>query len=198
MLAKKNKQHQSLLYTITIELLNGKMLVYRVDEYSMEELEEWLRARTNGQTEYANDFLCVYAIPDRISFVRIESIVRIVFCWDAINTVEGPQEYHDHFGVASKFEDELSIPPVIILLKNSGVVEFPDADPDDDFLGIDEESFSNDNFLKGGFITLSDEDGEQNYIPVVNIDCMEVDRAFIYPDNIWKEMKKMRKVEDKN
>ena len=51
-------------------------------------------------------------------------------------------------------------------------------------------------FLKGGFISLPDEDGEQNYIPVINIDCLEVARAFIYPDDMWEEMENMRKIED--
>ncbi len=73
---------------------------------------------------------------------------------------------------------------------------FSDLDPNSDFLGINEESFSNDQFLKGGFISLPDEDGEQNYIPVKNIDCLEVDRAFIYPDDIWEEMERIRYIEN--
>lgn len=95
------------------------------------------------------------------------------------------------------FEEELLIPAVIILLRSDPrPLIFYDVDPDSNFLGISEESFSNSHFLKGGFISLPDEDGEQNYIPVTNIDCLEVDRAFIYPDDMWEEMENMRKIEN--
>ena len=57
-------------------------------------------------------------------------------------------------------------------------------------------SFSHEHFAKGGFISLPDEDGEQNYIPVTNIDCLELDRAFIYPDETWEDLENMRRLED--
>ncbi|MBC7627892.1 MAG: hypothetical protein H7254_11465, partial [Ferruginibacter sp.] len=41
--------------------------------------------------------------------------------------------------------------------------------------------------LISGFISLPDEDGEQNYIPVTNIDCLETARVFIYSDEAWEE-----------
>lgn len=194
---KKYLEHHIQIHTLRIELLNGKVLFYNIDAYRKEELENWLQERTNDLMEFSNDFVSFYASPDRIAFIRINAIRRLIFCWDAINTLKDSWEYHDHFEVTTKFEDELLIPPVIILLRSdTQPLVFSDVDPDNDFLGIDENSFSNDNFLKGGFISLSDEDGEQNYIPVRNIDCLEVSRAFIYTDDMWEDMERMRDAEN--
>ena len=166
-------------------------------QYRKEELETWLQARTDDLMEFSDHFLSVYASPDRMAFIRIAAIKRLIFCWDAAVTVPEPWQYNDHFEVTSKFEDELLIPEVIILLRNDPQpLIFSDIDPDNIYLGISEESFSNDHFLKGGFISLPDEDGEQNYIPVTNIDCLELARAFIYPDDMWEEMENMRRLED--
>ena len=132
-----------------------------------------------------------------MAFVRISAIRRLIFCRDAAVTIPEPSQYHDHFKVTSTFEDELLIPAVIILLRSDiKPLVFSDVDPDSNFLCVDEQSFSQVHFLKGGFISLPDEDGEQNYIPVINIDCLEVARAFIYPDHMWEEMENMRKTED--
>jgi hypothetical protein len=42
----------------------------------------------------------------------------------------------------------------------------------------------------GGFITLTDEDGERNFIPVSNISCIEATRKLIYSDEVWEELKR--------
>lgn len=195
--SKKFMDEHVLLHTLRIELMNGKVLLYIIDAYRKEELENWLQARTDDLMEFSDDFLSFYAIPGRMAFVRISAIKRLIFCWDAAVTVPEPSQYHDHFEVTNTFEGELLIPAVIILLRSDPqALIFSDVDPDDVFLGIDEQSFSQDHFLKGGFISLPDEDGEQNYIPVTNIDCLEVARAFIYPDDMWEEMENMRKTED--
>jgi hypothetical protein len=194
---KKYMDEHVLLHTLRIELMNEKVLAYNIDAYRKEELENWLQARTNDLMEFSDPFVSFYACPDRMVFIRIAAIKRLIFCWDAIATVLDPLQYHDHFEVTEKFEDELLIPEIIILLRNDPLpFTFSDIHPGDIFLGINEVSFSNDHFLKGGFISLPDEDGEQNYIPVTNIDCIELRRAFIYPDQIWEEMEEMRKMED--
>lgn len=74
--------------------------------------------------------------------------------------------------VKVKEEEQLMIPNLIIKLRGS--VEpliYSDLAKEHDFLGIDEESFQNRHFRKGGFLTVQDGDGEQNYIPVINIEC---------------------------
>ncbi|MEO6733047.1 MAG: hypothetical protein ABIN01_17620 [Ferruginibacter sp.] len=187
-----------LLHTLRIELMNGKVLFYNIDAYRKEELEEWLQARTNDLMEFSNNFLSFYAIPDRMVFVRISAIKRLIFLWDAAaDVLSEPSQYHDNFEVAEIIDGELLLPAVIILLRSDPQpLIFSDLDPEGDFPGIGEESFSNDHFLKGGFISLPDEDGEQNYIPVTNIDCLEMARAFVYPDDTWEEMENMRRMED--
>ena len=194
---KKYVDEHLLLHTLRIELMNGKVLLYNIDAHRKEELENWLQTRTDDSIEFSDDFISFYASPNRMAFIRIAAIKRLIFCWDAAANISGPVTYHDNFDVTSTFEDELLIPEVIILLRHDPEpIVFSDIDPDDTYLGIDEQSFSNNHFLKGGFISLPDEDGEQNYIPVTNIDCLEVGRAFIYPDEMWEEMENMRKMED--
>jgi hypothetical protein len=197
MVSKKFREEHLLLHTLRIELMNGRVLLYRIDARIKQELEQWLQIRTDDLVEFSDVFLSFYANSGRMVFIRVSAIQRLIFCWDTAATVADPQEYHDHFEVTSKSENELLIPAVIILLRNnSEPLVFSDADPENDFLGIDEESFSNEHFLKGGFLSLPDMDGEQNYIPVINIDCLEADRAFIYPDDMWEEMERMRDIEN--
>ena len=194
---KKYMDEHVLVHTLRIELLNGRVLRYNVDAYRKEEIENWLQARSNDLMEFSNEFISFYAVPDRMAFVRIAAIKRLILCWDAAATVSDPWEYQDHFEVTETIEDELLIPEIIILLRNDPVpLIFTDINPDSHFLGYDEQSLSNDHFLKGGFISLTDEDGEQNYIPVINIDCLEVDRRFIYPDEVWDELENMRDIEN--
>ncbi len=194
---KKYMDEHVLEHTLRIELMNGKVLLYSLDAYRKEELEDWLQPRTNDLMEFSSAFISFYARPNRMAFVRISAIKRLIFCWDAAVTVQEPSYYHDHFEVVEKFEDELLIPDVIILFRQNLVaLSFSEFDPDSNFFGINQESFDNNHFLNGGFISLPDEDGEQNYIPVTNIECLEVARALIYPDDMWEQMENLRKIED--
>lgn len=193
---KKYIDEHLLFHTLRIELMNGKVLRYNIHAYQKEELENWLQARTNDLIESSNEFLSFYAMPERMAFLRVKAIKRLIFCWDPAVTVPDPSEYYDNFEVNSLGEEELPIPEVIILLRSDPQPLVYSFLSPDFYLGINEDSFSNDHFLKGGFISLPDEDGEQNYIPVTNIDCLEVTRAFVYPDEIWEDMENMRRMED--
>lgn len=196
---KKYIDEHMLVHTLRIELMNGKVLHYNIPAYQKEELENWLHARKNDLMEFSNEFVSFYALPERMAFIRITAIKRMIFCWDPVATVADPLQYHDHFEVNSSIEEELPIPAVIVLLRSDPeALVFDEISPNSLYLGIDEESFVNEHFLKGGFISLPDEDGEENYIPVVNIDCLEVARAVIYPDDIWEDMENMRTQEDNN
>lgn len=181
----------NLKHTIRIELIRGEELLFNVDFETKEEFENFLAYHTDDLNEHSRNFISFYAIPDRMVFVRIRSIKRIIFCWDVPPLMEIPMIYQDNFGLASDFDGELLIPSAIFLLKHcKEPLVFDDLDPEDDFLNLDEESFENPHFLKGGFISMPDEDGEQNYIPVANIEYFEVDRCQIYPDQVWEEMNK--------
>lgn len=194
---KKYIEHHVQLHTLRVELMNGKVLLYRIDADRKEALENWMNSSTDDLMESTNEFISFYASPDRMVFIRISAIKRLIFCWDAAMLISNPWQYNDNFGVASDFEGELLIPSAIVLLHGIENALIFDADPDEDFPGIDEESFSYPNFLRNGFITLPDEDGEQNYIPVCNIDCLELKRAFIYPDDMWRDMEKQRDLDNR-
>lgn len=194
---KKYLEHHVQVHTLRFEMIGGKVLLYTIDANAKEELENWLQHRTNDLAEFSSTFLSFYASPDRMVFMRIAAIGRLIFCWDAAALVTDPCVYHDNFKCSEKEEDELFIPEIIILLH--GITEpllFSNLNPEEDFLGFDEQSFDNEHFLKGGFISLPDEDGEQNYIPVTNIDCLETARVFIYSDEAWEEMERRREIEN--
>lgn len=190
-------EHHLQIHTLRIELINGRVLLYNIDATRKEELEDFLNHRTDDLLEFSTPFLSFYASPDRMVFIRISAIGRLIFCWDAAEAIETQHSYHDHFKVTSTFEGDLIIPDALFLLK--GLQEplvFSDLDEEGNFLGISEVSFTNRHFLKGGFIALPDEDGEQNYIPACNIQCLEVKRALIYPDDMWKEMEQQRDLDN--
>lgn len=184
-------EEYNLKHTLRIELIRGEELLFNVDFETVEEFENFLTHYTDDLNDHSRNFISFYAIPDRMVFVRIRSIKRIIFCWDVPQSLEATMIYRDNFGYASEFEGELLISSAIFLIRGcKEPLVFDDLDPEADFLNLSEESFENPHFLKGGFIALPDEDGEQNYIPVANIEYMEVDRSLIYPDQIWEEMNK--------
>lgn len=181
----------NLSHSLRIEMIRGGALLFNVDFDTVKEFENFLLYQTDDLNDSSRNFISFYAIPDRMVFVRIRSIKRIIFCWDPQVGLEEPNFYQDNFGLASYFEDELLIPSAIFLIRGcKEPIVFNDLDPEGDFLNLSEESFENPHFLRGGFISLPDEDGEQNYIPVANIEYMEVDRCQIYPDQVWEEMNK--------
>jgi len=91
----------------------------------------------------------------------------------------------------------LIIPQLILQLRGCyEPLTYHDLDSDTDLLNIDKESFTNVHYLNSGFLTVPDEDGEQNYIPISNIECMEVSRVFIYADDIWHRIKDSEEIMD--
>jgi len=182
-------EENNLMHTLRIELVRGEELFFNVDFKTVNELEAILYHYTDDHNEHAKYFISFHAIPDRMIFVKIRSIKRITFRWDVPQALENQMEYIDNFGLSSHFEGEPLIPSAILLLRGSkDPVVYEDLDPEEDFLNINEDSFENPHYLKGGFIGLPDEDGEQNYIPVINLEYMEVDRCLIYPDQVWEAM----------
>lgn len=181
--------HHIKLHTLRIELIDGKTLLYRISATVKEELANWMDNSVGELMGMHKVFLTFYSSSDRMVFIRISSIKRFIFCWDIIGQSEEIQKYHDNFLVAFKDDEELIIPEVIVKLKNcTEPLIYEGLNPHADFLGIDEESFTNTHFLEGGFLKVQDEDAEYNYIPITNIECIEAKRAFIYPDDMWQEM----------
>ncbi|MEO6000799.1 MAG: hypothetical protein ABIN89_28380 [Chitinophagaceae bacterium] len=190
---KKYLEHHIKVHTLRIELMDGKILLYKISADVKEDLEKWLTVNVSDLIGSHNVFLSFYSVSDRMVFIKIRSIKRIMFCWDVITQLAEVSSYRDNFGVTFEDEEDTIIPRLIIQLRNnSEPLVYEDLDPNSDFLGIDEQSFQNMHFLKGGFLTVKDEDGEQNYIPMINIECIEVERVYIFPDDMWEEMQNMR------
>jgi len=194
---KKYLEHHIKVHTLRIELMDGKILLYKISADVKEDLEKWLTVKVSDLIESHNVFLSFYSVSDRMVFIKISSIKRIIFSWDVITQLAEVSSYRDNFGVTFKDEEDTIIPRLIIQLRNNPEpLVFEDLDPASDFLGIDEQSFQNTHFLNGGFLTVKDEDGEQNYIPMINIECIEVERVYIFPDDMGEEMQNMRNSRD--
>ncbi len=48
--------------------------------------------------------------------------------------------------------------------------------------------------MKNGFLCFIDEDGEKNYLPLINIVCIDVKRDLIYNDEMWNEIQKEKEL----
>lgn len=186
--------HHVKLHTLRIELIDGKVLLYGIDPTVKDNLENWLKNNLDDFMEMHRLFLSFHTFSDRMVFIRITSIKRLIFCWSILDQVQDPFRYHDNFSVTFKDEEDLIIPELIVKMKNCDEpIIYEGLDPSADFLGIDEETFKNIHFLKGGFLKVEDEDGEDNYIPIANIDCIEAKRVLIYPEDMWQDMQVVKR-----
>ena len=177
------------IHTLRIELIDEKILLYKISPQVKDELEKCLFNRADDMMEGNNMFVSFHTEADRFVFVKISCIKKIIFCWDIISAGQEYLIYQDNFDVVINDEEDPIISELIIKIRNSNEpAVFDNLDPDADLLGIDENSFKNIHFLKGGFLTVKDEDGDQTFVPIVNIECIEVNRVFVYPDDIWQEM----------
>jgi hypothetical protein len=129
-------------------------------------------------------------------FIRTKTIKSITIRWDIPS--EEDLSYIDNFKVSSKEGDVLLVPSIIIKMRNvkSPITFDTDSDENPSLL-INEDILSQKPFLRRGFIPIIDENGETNYIPVCNIECIELKREFVYPDEIWAELQKTRDLDDR-
>ncbi|MCX6249827.1 MAG: hypothetical protein NTX61_03650 [Bacteroidetes bacterium] len=184
-----------MIHTLRIDLMDGTFLSYNIDAYEKEDLEKYLEYRTDFSHDSETTFIQVLTIEERVVFIRIKAIKRLIFCSDPPARIK-EVKYHDNFQVITSDENEIIIPDIIIKFKDSSEpLCYSDLDPETDYILLDEEAFSNKPFRKTGFISINDEDGEQNYIPVVNITCMEFKRELIFSDEIWKSMEHSKDID---
>jgi hypothetical protein len=183
-------------HTFLIELMDGTQLGYNIDPNEKEDLERFLQYRVEESHDSKSKYMQFFTIEDRVVIIKIKVIKRLVFCFDLpVNVSE--VRYIDNFKVAKTFENKLFIPDIIIKLRSvSEPLCYSDLDPESDFLILDDCSFSNKPFRKTGFITINDEDGEQNYIPVVNVECLETKRELIYSDEEWESLKQSKDLDN--
>jgi hypothetical protein len=176
--------------------MDDTQLGYNIDPKEKEDLERFLQYRAEESSDSKSKFIQFVTIENRVVMIKIKSIKRLVFCFDLPIDLSDIR-YIDNFKVTKTFENEFFIPDIIIKLR--GVSEplcYSDLSPESDFLILDDCILSNKPFRKTGFITVNDEDGEQNYIPVVNVECLETKRELIYSDEEWESMKQSKDLDN--
>jgi hypothetical protein len=46
------------------------------------------------------------------------------------------------------------------------------------------------------FLSFADADGENNYIPVENVVCLDVTRRLVFDNEVWDEMERGRRLNE--
>jgi hypothetical protein len=186
------------VYTLRVELADGKILRYRIDAENKNDLIERFRERSDGDSEISRlQFLWFETSHKRRVMINTDSVVRTTFCFDAAAVVKKPESYYDNFGVVTKetsLEDletkdgdirlhvvhEEYIPSAIIYHKGkapegdhyyTNPMKYDDLQ-DGELDGLDLE-------LEGEyplrqFIGLMDEDGEHSFISISQVVVLEV------------------------
>jgi hypothetical protein len=195
---KESEFDKSVVYTLRIELVNGRVLLYGIDTQSKQELIETLRDHA-GHEENENPlaFILFETSDKRQVLVNIESVVRITFCFDYAETVKNPRKYYDNFGILDSAGVELEerqpkngelemhvvqeeyIPDGIVLHKGPASVDLYFTNPIV-YNSLDEEALAGLDIEAEGafplrqFINLTDDEGEETFIPMNQIIVLEV------------------------
>jgi len=83
------------------------------------------------------------------------------------------------------------IPDAIVLVDNEQEPYlYYSLDEEQDYIQINNKTGFNSVALEGRFISFADENGEENYIPVENIVCLDVSRRLVYNDQEWEEIER--------
>jgi hypothetical protein len=200
---KESEFDKLVSYTLRVELLHGKVLLYSIDTENKHYLMNKLRVNSEG--EEGNDllhFLWFETSLNRMVLINTKVIARITFCFDYAEYIVNPKEYRDNFNVVEKdtlieekktnegearlyFLEEQYLPQAIVY--HSG--KAPDDNYNDNPLLYSELSSgcltSFDLELEGDlpfrqFLALIDNDGEESFIPLEHVVVMEFDKNLIY------------------
>ena len=191
-------------HTLRIELLNGMVLIYRVGTAEKQRLIGQLRNHSEGGELYkALQFLYFQTSLQRNVMISAADIVRVIFCYDAVEEVIDPNAYYDNFKVLEKDTNlveestpegkvallvvtEEFLPSAIIFHKGEAADDGYDSNP---LLYYDLEPGCLDTFNLElddyhlpvrQFINLMDMDGEANFIALSHVTVMEFEDALLY------------------
>ncbi len=199
---KETEFDKLVIYTLRIELLNGKVLLFPIDTDNKQKLIN--RFRESAEGDITNDrlkFIWFETPSNRMVIVNTDSIVQVTFCFDYASGVINPYAYRDNFNVIVKdtrveekttkegeiqlhVEEEKYLPQAIIYHKG----KVPDDSYNINPLQYSELSegclFSFDEELEGNlplrqFLNLIDNDGEESFIALDQIIAMELDKSLI-------------------
>jgi hypothetical protein len=181
---KESEFDKRVVYTVRIELLNGKVLQYSIDTENKQYLINKLRINSDGV--YEDDrlsFLWFETTYSRQVIVNTNSIARIIFCFDYSLIVVDQEGYCDNFNVL----DQEYLPQAIIYLKGSA----PEGHHQNIpllYSSLEEGCLASFDFELDGdqrlrqFINLIDEDGEETFILLEQIIVMEFDQNLMYAE----------------
>jgi hypothetical protein len=186
-------------HSLRIELLNGKVLIYNIDIKDKQYLINKLRANADGNEDNIPlKFLWFETSLNRSVIINSDSLASITFCFDA-GVVNSNSNYVDNFEVVysedehdeeieedadEKKENDIFLPQVIVYLKGQN--------PEDDY---NKNPRTYDSLAPGAlaafnleldgdcpfrqFINLTDDDGEEVFLPLEQIMVMEFDSALM-------------------
>jgi hypothetical protein len=185
------------VYTLRVELLDGKILLYRIDAVDKQNLMQGL-SYAGSDEKRPLKFLLFETYPERQVVINVDSIARVTFCYDPVHGLATPgDKYHDNFDAVHK-ETSLENMPVEGDEERMHVVQeeyIPDGiiyhkgtcpkgdhfytNPmlyssldDGELAGLDAELNGEEPLRQ--FINLTDVDGEESFIPMNQIVVMEV------------------------
>lgn len=100
------------IHTIRIELKTGRVLIYRIDGRRKAELEEWMRSSSDPElVSFISPFLSFYSDYDRMTFVRVAAIKRVIFMWDPVYGFEDADTYSDPFDLVKGVDKTIEASP---------------------------------------------------------------------------------------
>lgn len=197
---------ENVVYTLRVELLNGKVVVYPVDTENKQYLIKKLRAKSDGieETEPLH-FIWFETSLNRMVIINIHSIARVTFCFDFALQLEEPHSYFDNFNIVQKetaleeketkngevrlyvIEDEF-LPQAIIYHIGKAPDDLYDDNPSI-YSELEKGCLAGLNIeLEGDvpfrqFINVIDDDGEETFIPLKQIAIMEFDCNLIFEED---------------
>jgi hypothetical protein len=196
---------KNVIYTLRIELLTGKVLLYPINIDNKKYLIEKLRANSDGIGEKEPIvFLWFETSPNRMVIIDINSISRITFCFDLAFQVKNTNSYFDNFKMleteTSLVEKETEegkvglhviedqyLPQAIICHSGKAPEDLYDDNPLT-YSQLNKACLAGLNIeLEGDvplrqFLYLIDNDGEETFIPFRQITLMEFDCDLLFDE----------------
>lgn len=200
-------------YTLRVELLNGKVLIYRIDTENKQYLINKLGTHSEGYEGNSSlPFLWFETSLKRQVIINAKEIGRITFCFDYLKPDEISNAYYDNFEVVQKDTllvpkesvegetrlyvlDEEYLPQAIVYHKGKPPEDNFDKNPllydslDEGCLGLFMLELDGEIPFRQ-FVNLIDNDGEETFISLQQIILMEFDSNLLYdkePDEAIEE-----------
>jgi hypothetical protein len=192
-------------HTLRIELQNGRVLIYRIDDENKQYLLNKLRTNSEGSAQNrVIDFLWFETFLNRHVIINAHEMFRITFSFDYLEQIENSNAYYDNFEVVERDTslvseeseegesrmyvlEEAYLPQTIIYHKGYTPDEEYSDNPqlfyslDDGCLGLFHLELDGELPLRQ-FLNLIDSDGEECFIPLHQIIVMEFDGNLFYTE----------------